>query len=148
MIGFVYVRDIPKLVICFVISIVAFLILAFPIFYFFPNGGSTAATLGMIALTGSFFLGWWGGSRVWEWIEVDLALWGDKHREKRMPNCHKCQCAPEQKRDTNWYVWYECPRCGRRGKGYHMVFDSNATRNAILSWGETIKTLSATINTK
>jgi hypothetical protein len=148
MIGFVYVRDIPKLIICFVISIVAFLILTFPIFYFFPNGGDTAATLAMIALAGSFVLGWWAGSNVWEWVDLNLASWSVKHREKRMPNCYACRCAPEQKHDTSWHIWYECPRCGRRGRSYHMVFDNDAARNAIFSWEETIKTTSATITTK
>jgi hypothetical protein len=148
MIGFIYVSDIPKFIISMVIAIVLLLIWVPALFYFFPHGGTVGAWLFGIGLVGTFLFSYWAGEKIWEWIEINLALWGDKYREKRMPNCHKCQCAPEQKRDTNWYVWYECPRCGRMGKGYHMVFDGNATKNAILSWGETIKTLSAIINTK
>ena len=150
MIGFVYVRDIPKIIISLIIGIVILVPVVALFAHFFPNGcpdcnQSVWMICAVLILGGIFAFSIWAGSNIWEWIGVNVALWGDKRREKRMANCYTCQCAPEQKRDTNWYVWYECPRCGRRGKSYHMVFNNDATRNAIFSWEETIKITSATI---
>jgi len=153
MIGFVYVRDIPKIIISLIIGIVILVPLVALFAYFFPNGcpdcnQSVWMICAVLILAGVFAFSMWAGWHAWEWIQINVALWGDKRREKRMANCYTCQCAPEWKHDSNWQVWYECPRCGRRGKSYHMVFDNNATRNAIVSWEETIKTASATITKK
>ena len=152
MIGFVYVRDIPKLIISLIIGMVTLVPVVALFAHFFPNGcldcNQSAWMICGVLILEELGVQHWAGSNIWEWIEVNVALWGDKHREKRMANCYTCQCAPERKHDTDWHVWYECPRCGRMGKSYHMVFDNNATRNAISSWEQIIKTTSATIAKK
>ncbi len=153
MIGFVYVRDIPKIIISLIIGMVVLVPVIALFAHFFPNGcrncnQSAWMICGLLIFGGILWFSIWAGWNIWEWIEVNVALWGDKRCEKRMANCYTCRCAPERKHDTNWHVWYECPRCGRRGKRYHMVFDDTATRNAISSWEQIIKTTSATITKK
>jgi len=84
MIGFVYVRDIPKIIIQIVIGMA----LLFPIIglfaHFFPHGcpdcrtGSSIAFMAILA--GIFTFSSWAGNRIWE--RIDLWRYEDRKEEQ------------------------------------------------------------------
>lgn len=83
MIGFVYVRDIPKIIIQVVIGIVLMLIWGSALVYFFPHGGTAAASLAAVGFIGTVGFSWWAGDRIWEWIDLEWSLAKDRRREQR-----------------------------------------------------------------
>jgi hypothetical protein len=76
MIGFVYISDIPKIIICIVIGIILLLIWGPAIAYFFPYGGIAAGWLWLAGLAGTFLFSWWAGTTIWE--EIDTRLYWRK----------------------------------------------------------------------
>jgi uncharacterized membrane protein len=70
MIGYVYLSDVPKMIICIVIGIALMLIWMSILAYFFPHGGTAAAWLVGIGLVGTLGFSWWAGTNIWEWIEI------------------------------------------------------------------------------
>lgn len=82
MIGSVYVRDIPKLVICVAIGVVLILIWGSALAYLFPHGGTMAASLGMVGFIGTMGFSWWAGTAIWERID-DWLYWRTSKRLAR-----------------------------------------------------------------
>ena len=83
MIGFVYVRDIPKIIIQVVIGIILMLIWGSALEYFFPHGGTAAASLAVVGIIGTLGFSWWAGTAFWEWIDLEWSLSKDRRRERR-----------------------------------------------------------------
>jgi hypothetical protein len=88
MIGFVYVRDIPKIIIQVVIGIALLIPIVSLFAYFFPHGcpdcNETGFAIVCIAIfAGVFAFSWWAGDRIWEWIDLELSLAKDRRREQR-----------------------------------------------------------------
>jgi hypothetical protein len=42
---------------------------------------NAAATLGVVLLLGDTSLSWWAADRIWEWADLELPLWINRHRE-------------------------------------------------------------------
>jgi hypothetical protein len=79
MIGYVYVSDIPKLIICIAIGIALMLIWGSALEYFFPHGGTVAASLALVGFIGTLGFSWWAGTAIWERID-DWLYWRKSQR--------------------------------------------------------------------
>ncbi len=82
MIGFVYVRDIPKMIIQIVIGMALLLSIVGLFAHFFPNGCPDCNEAGlaivyMAIFAGVFTFTSWAGHRIWEWIDLELSLQRD-----------------------------------------------------------------------
>jgi hypothetical protein len=80
MIGFVYVRDIPKMIISVIIGM-AIIIPVGLILAHYNAKGNAAATLWTVVLLGDMAFSWWAGDRIWERIDLELWRRRDLHRE-------------------------------------------------------------------
>jgi amino acid transporter len=81
MFGVVYVRDIPKMVICILIAIVLLLLWGPALEHFFPHGGTVAAWIGVLAFAATFSFSWWAGTGIWE--RIDLWMYGRRLERRK-----------------------------------------------------------------
>jgi hypothetical protein len=110
MIGFVYIRDIPKIIIQVVIGIVLMLIWVSALVYFFPHGGTAAASLAMVGSIGTLGFSLWAGTAIWEWIDLEWSLAKDRRHEQ-----HRLRRTQEQ-------------RQGRRQRSRQKLIDEKYVR--------------------
>jgi hypothetical protein len=104
MIGFVYVSDIPKLIITIVIGIILLLIWGSALVYFFPTGGVAAGRLALVGILGTIAFSWWAGTAIWEEIDTRL-YWRKLQGTKSRKLIGNIQYTPPSG------AFYACPRC-------------------------------------
>jgi protein-S-isoprenylcysteine O-methyltransferase Ste14 len=87
MIGFVYVRDIPKMIIGVVIGMALLIPIVALFAHFFPHGcpdcdGTWLRIVGFAIFAGVIAFSFWASHRIWEWIDLELSLRMDRRLEQ------------------------------------------------------------------